>query len=114
MKDNINIRREMMKLRTNVITAMVIVSFLLVGTTSALAQGIYSNTTNTTTTESNGNTRGGLFRSDDDGFGNDGNDGIAPGLNSDPDPIGEGILILSLLSGAYALVKRNLKNKHED
>jgi len=101
-----------MKLKTNVITAMVIVSFLLVGTTSALAQGIYSNsnTPNTTTTESNGNTGGGIFRAGEDGTDGSG----APGTRSDPEPIGEGILILSLLSGAYALVKRNLSNKHED
>jgi len=103
-----------MKLRTNVITAMVIVSFLLVGTTSALAQGIYSNTTSTTTTESNGNNEsGGIFRA---GGGGTGGEPGAPGGDPVPaeEPIGEGILILSLLSGAYALVKRNLSNKHED
>ena len=101
-----------MKLRYNVITVMVIVSFLLVGTTSASAQGLYSNTPNTTTTtESTGNSGGGgIFRA-----GEDGEDGPgAPGPSSDPEPIGEGILILSLLSGAYALIKRNLRNKYED
>ena len=101
-----------MKLRSNVITAMIIVSFFLVGTTSALAQGLYSNTTPKATTESNGNTTaaGGLFRA-----GEDGEDGPgAPGGGSQREPVGEGILILSLLSGAYALVKRNSRNTHED
>jgi hypothetical protein len=104
-----------MKLRSNVITGFAILSFFL-GGIGLQAQGIYSDKTNkeasTTTTQAvPNNGGGGLFRSDDGDWGSDGNDGQpAPGEDS---PIGGGILILSLLSGGYALVKRNLKNKNE-
>jgi len=106
-----------MKLKYNILKGIIIACFLF-GGASLYAQESSSSDDNTT----NGVTQlgGGLFRNDDDpGSGDDGNgdagDGKiwAPGDNSDG-PIGEGIVILSLLSGAYAMVKRNIKNKHED
>ena len=107
-----------MKLKSNVITGIVIACFLLGGITTTLhAQGIYSNkattTTTTTTSSESGLNRafgdGGTGGTDTDPNGTGGTD---PG--SEPTPVGEGIVILSLLSGAYALVKRNIKNRHED
>jgi len=108
-----------MKLKSKLITGIVIACFLW-GKATLHAQGIYSADDNTTavTTPSSGGS--GLFRADpsDPFAGNQGSGdnkgGTAPGFNSNEDPIGEGILILSLLSGAYAVVKRNIKNKNEN
>ena len=102
----------MMKLKYNVIKGIIIVCFLC-GGASLHAQGLFSDDDGSTYTDDpNG---GGLFRdcsSDPDGEGCGGTDEKgAPGDNS---PIGEGIVILSLLSGAYAMVQRNRKNKYED
>ena len=105
----------LMKLKSNLLlAAFIVVLFLGVGL-STQAQGIYSTNTeekkaNDTGATKSENTESGMFRGWGDGDG-DGKDGD-PG---DPDdPIGEGVLILSFLSGAYALVKRNLKRKHEN
>ena len=104
-----------MKLKSNVITG-IIVACLLLGGMTLNAQGIYSGDNKTAVNTTPSATGGGLFRSDDDDWGDDPGDGgdPDPGGPSQKDPIGEGVLILSLLSGAYALVKRNIKNKHED
>jgi hypothetical protein len=106
-----------MKLKSNLISVFVILSFLY-GGSNLQAQGIYSaksSQTASTTSQSTTNS-GGLFRADpNDPFGDGGSDGDpAPGEDSTPDPIGEGILILSLLSGAYAFVKRNVRKKYEE
>ena len=122
-----------MKLKSNVIITFV-VTFLFFAGITAQAQGIYNNKDDKQTNlivkdnpiqaqevinandekvnseeniPSNGNS-GGIFR---DGPGG----GTEPG-GSDPelDPIGEGILFLSLLSGIYALIRRNIKIKNED
>jgi len=119
--------KKMMKLKSNLITGLVI-ACLLSGGVTIHAQGIYSSTDNTSTnntpsssssspssSSSQGQGGGGFFRGDcDDPFGCEDGDGKGSDPDGDPDPLGEGILILSLLSGAYALVKRNTRNKHED
>ena len=103
----------LMKLKSDLLlSAFIIVLFLGAGM-STRAQGIYSTDTEekkADNTESNkSGTQGGLFR-DDPGPGSD----VDPDPGGNDDPIGEGILILSFLSGAYALVRRNLKRKHEN
>jgi len=105
-----------MKLKNNIIKGIIIVCFLC-GGANLYAQGFFSGDENTTNTAMPRD--GGLFRDDDDpGSGDDGSgdtgDGKAHGGPGYDSPIGEGIVILSLLSGAYAMVKRNIKNKHED
>ncbi|MCL2651351.1 MAG: hypothetical protein FWD60_10065 [Candidatus Azobacteroides sp.] len=114
----------MMKLKSKLITGIIIVCFL-VGITTLHAQGLYrSNSSdnnnnaivNTTSTSTqSGYSKGGMFRGDDDP-GSEGDDGDAdPGGTSHQDPIGGGMLILSLLSGAYALVKKkNIRNRNEE
>lgn len=100
-----------MKLKSIVIAVIIIVFFLPVVGTTIHAQGIYSNDnqaiTTTTTPVNNG---GGIYRAGEDGTDGPG----APGPSSDPEPIGEGVFILSLLAGGYALLKKNLRKKHED
>lgn len=110
-----------MKLKSNVITAIIVVSFLVGMGTTIQAQGIYSTDKQPESTDSpqatddnkpKDNGGGGLFRSDDGDWGDGGDDGDPqPGGEV---PIGGGIVILSLLSGGYALVKRNVRNRHED
>jgi len=101
--------RRMMKLKINLIAGIIIVFFLFGGTLRA--QGIYSTNNQTTTTPASNGAGGGIYRDLGDGGGTTGDGDPAAG---DDDPIGEGFFILSLLAGGYALVKRNLKNKHED
>ena len=101
-----------MRLKSIVIVTVVIVS-LLSGRFTAHAQGIYSadkndKKTDNTETGSDQSRDPGMFKDWGDG-GSDRDDEPGPG-----DPIGEGILILSLLSGTYALIKRNVRRKHED
>ena len=93
------------------------VVFLLGLGINTQAQGVFSNdvetTQNTTVTETQtGGGDFGLFRNDTIGGGDGDGHGEGPGGNDDP--IGEGVLILSIFSGAYALLKRNLKRKHEN
>jgi hypothetical protein len=111
------IKKNNMKLRSIVIT--IIASLLISGTIQA--QGIYSNMKSSSDNSSSSSSvysSGPMLRDESgDGFGDGGSgDGKDPdpGGPSDRAPIGEGLLILSLLSGAYAIVKRNLKNKHEN
>jgi len=123
-----------MKLKYNVIVAYVL-TFLFFGTVGVLttqAQGIFrakindqkvettENTENTDNTQPGVSSSGsGLFRDGNGGWGTGDDDGNPKGKgkereddpDGDDDPIGEGILILSLLSGAYAIVKRNFKKK---
>ena len=119
-KNSINMNMTM-KIKYNII-AFVVILLLLGGVSTTRAQGIYSADTNelnvktdkTEDTQSSGNS-GGLFR--DGGWGDEGPVG-GGGSTDEPDPtggepIGEGLLILSLLSGAYVLVKRKVKRKHE-
>jgi len=116
-----------MKLKSKVLAGLVVVSLLLAGLSTVKADGFFSNdkkTTESTEAVSEGSTDsgGGIFRTPGDCWGCGdcdpevedctGKDPDAPG--DDETPIGEGILILSLLSGAYALVKRNVRKKHED
>jgi len=104
-----------MKLKSNVIIGIVVASFFLGGITLH-AQGLYSEddqTVNTTTTTPSA-MGGGLFRADPNDPFDNGSGGGDPGQGSTPDPIGGGFVILSLLSGAYAVIKRNIRNKHED
>jgi len=105
-----------MKLKYNIIKGIIIACFLC-GGASLYAQGLFSDD-ESTNTSTDAPVVGGLFTDDnlpgsgDDGSGTtgDGKD-PAPGDNS---PIGEGVVILSLLSAAYAMVKRNIKSKYED
>lgn len=99
-----------MKLKSIVIAGIIVAFFLSAFT--AQAQGIYSDDNKTNTAAPSPNS-GGIFRDDDDddGWGDGGGDTGAPGDNS---PVGEGILILSLLAGGYVFVKGKFKNKHED
>jgi hypothetical protein len=109
-----------MKLKSFKITIIILILFFGIGGIMQ-AQGVYSNNSTVTPSSSNSvnnggtSNSGGLFRAggfpdpDDTGDGKD----PAPGGNSDT-PIGGGFLILSLLSGGYALIKRNVRNRHED
>ena len=99
-----------MKLKSSVVTSVMIACLLLWGTTLH-AQGLYSNNSLSSDNKVGvtPSTPGGVFR---DPPPDDNIDGP-----SDPpgdSPIGEGVVILSLLSGAYAFVKRNNSKKHED
>jgi len=110
------ILRKMMILKSNVIAKGIIIACFLWGGIAGLhAQGVFSNdgSSASTVTPSAG---GGLFRTDEDdlppGSGGTGDDKKPD--TGEPSPIGEGILILSLFSGAYAVIKRNRRNKYED
>lgn len=115
-----------MKLKSNVIiTVIVVISFLLSGgRTGVKAQGIFSTDSKTTTKYTKSDGTGTLQRDFGDGSDGDPGDGGGFGDGGDGDgktdepgvdePIGEGLLILSILSGGYAIVKRNVKRDHED
>jgi len=97
-----------MKLKSKnvLITAGIIIVSFMLGTSTIKAQGFYSEQTASEQIPSEG--EGGIFRAWGDG-----------GSDSDPapggdDPIGEGIVILSLLAGGYSLVKRFVRKKYED
>ena len=99
----------MMKLRSILITVITVVFFLF-GVT-LYAQGIYSTNNQTTSAPAPmNNGGGGIYRAGEDGTDGPG----APGPSSDDTPIGEGFMILSLLAGGYALLKKNIRGKHED
>ena len=103
-----NNNRIAMKLKSYIILT-VVVALLLGGGITSRAQGFFSpNTKDQTETETTND--GGFFRAPP-GIGDDSDPD--PG-GDDEGPIGEGLVILSLLSGAYALVKRNVKRKHEN
>ena len=119
---SINIIRGKMKLKSKVLTAILIVSFLFAGTAILRSQGFYNEKTSTQDQnnsdksvrpeDSGGN---GFFRApgdDGDDFGGGGEE--RPPAPGDDDPIGEGVLILSLLAGGYTLIKRNVRKKYED
>jgi hypothetical protein len=110
-----------MKLRLKLTLVTLILSLLISG--GVQAQGIYSKTNDNKSSETsfqsdNSTSSSGVYgsgpslRDDSDPWGGDGNDRPTdPGSGV---PVGEGFLILSFLSGVYAIVKRNLKNKHEN
>jgi len=96
-----------MKLKS-IIRTVIAASFLFVGTSGGMqAQGFYQADSEEKTTTDTNSSGTGIFRADDE-FGEGGVDKGDPG---DDSPIGEGILILSLLGGGYALVKRNIRRK---
>ena len=104
-----------MKIKSNIVAVIVAVFFLFAGILQTQAQGMYGNGIKKTeasvdNTSSSKTKNAALFRDDSGGFGGGGEDRPDPG---EDDPIGEGILILSLLSGGYALIKRNVRKKHE-
>jgi len=101
-----------MKLRTVLITVITVVFFLFEG--SLYAQGIYSTNDQTTSAPAPmNNGGGGIYRGA--GGGGTGGQGAPDGDSTDTDtPIGEGFLILSLLAGGYALLKKKVRGKHED
>lgn len=110
-----------MKLKSNVIiSVIVVISFLLGGRTTLKAQGIFGNDNNEKVTDIKPG-GGSLFRADPPGgwgSGDDDDDGDPerppePDGDDDTEPIGEGVLILSLLAGGYAMAKRNVRKKHE-
>ena len=101
-----------MKLKSKnvLITAGIIIVSFMLGTSTIKAQGFYSEQTASDQIAS----EGGIFRDP----GPEGEWGSG-GSDSDPapggdDPIGEGIVILSLLAGGYSLVKRFVRKKYED
>jgi len=79
-----------MKLKLKILTLFT-AFFLLAGITGIQAQGFF----------------------DDTPTPGEGEGPNAPGGDSEA-PIGEGILILNLLAGGYALVKRNIRKKNEE
>ena len=109
-----------MKFKYRIMTALVVISFMFGGIT-ARAQGIFSpnggdNSSNNSADEiaadSKSSRSGGLFRlGEGSGETGQGGDGSQPGKEPLNNPIGEGILILSLLSGGYALVKRKSRKE---
>jgi len=109
---------KVMKLKSNLRIGIVIAYFLLGGIT-VHAQGIYSTDNNTSSnpvSSSSSTSEGGMFRASGPPGSGDTGDGKdpAPGDGSDEDPIGGGLLILSLFAGTYALIKRKTTNRHED
>jgi hypothetical protein len=103
-----------MKLKSSVLTVIIAVGFLHAGSV-VRAQGLYNDkdhqTENRTVGEAtekteatNTESTGGMFRAGGGG----GDSDPAPGTDS---PVGEGFLILSVFSGAYAFVKRNIRKK---
>jgi len=115
-KNNIISMNMTMKLKSNIIIAFVVVFLSFCTGVTTQAQGIYSADANEKKAENVENTQsedgGGIFRAIGDG-GNAGGKTDQPGGPDKKDPIGEGILILSLLSGVYALVRRNVKRRNE-
>jgi len=99
-----------------------ILSFLFAGTGTLLAQGIYSSSSadknkNTmsdikTLNDQNEDSGMGIFRGIGDPNG-DGDRPPAPGGDSEEDPIGEGLLFLSLLAGGYAMLRKKIKGENE-
>jgi hypothetical protein len=92
-----------MKLKSVIVS--IVFLFFLIG--SMQAQGIYSKKTQDTEEVKKG---GGAQKEE----GNPGEDGGRPdgGVNADDEaPIGEGIVILSLLAGAYAFSLKKRNNK---
>jgi len=113
-----------MKLKSNVITVLMVISLIFGGIT-VQAQGVYSDNSKKESAEkvaadaqaaSQTGSSGGLFRAPGDNWWDDIDEGAGGVAGGDPkrSPVGEGLLILSLLSGVYALVKRRSKKKHED
>jgi len=119
-----------MKLKSNVIlTVIAIVAFLLMGGKNIVnAQGFFSDSDNNKLIKDDMSKKDGTLQrdfgdgpggdpGDGGGFG-DGGDGDGktdePDGDDDEEPIGGGMLILSLLAGGYTLVKRNVRNKIED
>lgn len=82
-------------------------SFLVTGT--LFSQGLYSKKTTDTD-------RGGIILRDiDENNDTPGGNVIDPGINDVDSPVGEGFLILSLLAGGYAVIKKSkYKKKNED
>ena len=107
-----------MKLKSSIAIALAVVVLLFWGgITNTQAQGIFNTQPKAVKTDNTDNTQsksGGIFRDGgwDEGDPGDGGTVDNPDTPGD-EPVGEGILILSLLSGAYALVKRNVKRKNE-
>jgi len=111
IENNFN-NRITMKLKLVRITSIVIVSLLLGGGITSQAQGIFDASSNEKSADNkeHGNP---VFFKDDDPFGDNGGQG-GNGPGGDDGPIGGGIAVLSVLSGAYAFIKRNGKRKHEN
>jgi len=113
-KMNITNLNTLKKLKHSLMKIILVVFLLFSVQVFTQAQGIYRPNTNEKKTDNTENAKpvegAGLFRAGDDGDGGDHPD--QPG--GIDDPVGEGILILSLLSGTYAFVKRNIKRKHEN
>jgi len=125
-----------MKLKSKVLIGLILIGFSLLPAENTMAQGLYSKSDGNkvgsvgksdSSSGLGGVSSSGLNASDTSGSGlfraggppcdtctGDGKDGD-PLPNSELDPIGEGILILSILSGAYAIVKKKfIKNKYEN
>ena len=107
-----------MRLKSSILTITVIVSFLFAGTTIIRAQGFFSEKKNDIENSSqeaaNPDDGGILAKAPPGGWGGgDDDDPDAPG-EDDITPVGEGFLILSLLAGGYALVKRKVRKKYEN
>jgi hypothetical protein len=108
------VRKIKLKNKMKLKTIIIIVSSLILFSGSIHAQGIYSKKTDnynsSTIDKSNPNSRG-LYKAGfgpDDGGSSQGGGGNPsdPGKEPTPDPIGEGIVILSLLTGSYAILKK--------
>jgi len=98
----------MMK-KTNILLMTILAVFLFGGTTLQ-AQGLFNKTEETTEKTNSESDEGGgaFFRGG--GFDDKPGDPDAPG-ESEEEPIGEGILILSLFAGGYAMVKEKFKKR---
>lgn len=109
----------MMKLKSNVITALIVIFFMCGGTVASYAQGVFGpnssnndNSAEKVAADSKASQAGGLFR-DGGNWWDEIDEGeiTDPLEDPEPTPIGEGILILSLFSGGYALLKRRSKKE---
>ena len=111
-----------MRLKSNVVIAILVVFLFFGGGIIAQAQGVYGAGTDDKKVEnatSAGTSTSTQSQSEDPGMFkgnlNGGSEGPTdPGYKDNRSPIGEGILFLSLLSGAYAFVRRNMRAKNED
>jgi len=109
---NIN-KKLTMKLKIYRIIAIVVVTLFIGGGITSQAQGIFNADNGQKADTEQTESTPGIFK--DGGFG-DGVEGpgSGPGGDDQREPIGGGLVVLSLLTGAYALIKRKVSRKHEN
>ena len=109
--------KENMKLKKKIYLFITTVFFLFTGTFTLQSQDFFAKVDDKVPKyiekpDNSSRNAGGIFRDDNDDWGNDGqNQPSDPSGKDEIDPIGEGIVVLSLLAGAYSLIKRRNSRK---